>query len=965
MKPKYNYLKHQLIIRLILMSTTAVCFLLIAQVNSHAQVVAGKVIKESSKEVISFANVKFLGPEYKNKSIGVATDEDGKFMLAVNRFPIELEVSAVGFIPKKITISESIKNLVIELKDESIQLQEFVVTEEKISREELRAPIETIKVNLSAIQSTPSFNYFDAVGNLKGVDLTTQSIIINNVNTRGFNSTTNQRFRQFTDGIDNQAPGLSFALGNVTGPSALDVESIELKPGPSSAFYGPSSFNGVLEVKTKNAFDYPGISFIAKGATASVDKDNSKFLNIGNNFITEVAGRYALTIKDRVGIKLNASRLKGVDFRARNFDNVGPGEKFQTTHSIENQSVDLLNAYGDDRSALFTVPSGYVLTHFHNLFTGDILVPNENDTAFTVTRSGYREEDLVDYDASNEKLQGAMQVKINPDMMLSLVYNYSKTSSMITNEDRMALRDFEISQQKIELEGKRLLVRAYSTQQRAGRTFNVGLLADELVQRAKPDEVWFDQYLRLYQANRGIIDSRKLAESDFPNFRDFHAKFQPGTAQYDSIRTNIISTKVAEGGARIFDESKLHHFETKYEFDSFKNIFQKLTIGGNYRFYDPQSAGTIFIDTADVDVTNVEYGIFTEFRKELDPRTDLTGSLRYDKNENFEGKFSQRLLVVREIGTNQFFRSSVQRGFRFPNVREQFFNQNLGDKILIGGLENVTDFYDLQGNAYLERSLREYEEAITNTIIADNIKIESAKLRHIDILANGIIRQDQFRGIKPERITSFEVGYRSLIQDRRVFEVNYYRNYYQNFIGNLRVVKPRTSPSLDLIRAANQSVNPGTSDLIFVVANSNKQVITQGLELLYDITGLSGINFSVNATFADIIQDSNDPLVPGFNTPPFKFNIKVGHRNITENFGAEFTWRSRSGFEWRSPFADGRVDGFSTFDLQLTFKVPRANSLITIGGNNVTNNNQFNSYGGPEISAFYYLSFTFDPFQSN
>lgn len=963
MELKYNYSKHRIFIRLILISISAACFLLIAQFDSHAQVVAGKVIKKSSKEIIQYANIKFSGTQYRNKSIGVATDEYGKFMLAVSRFPIELEVSAVGFAPKKITISESIKNLVIELEDESIQLQEFVITEEKISQEELRAPIETIKVNLSAIQSTPSFNYFDAVGNLKGVDLTTQSIIINNVNTRGFNSTTNQRFRQFTDGIDNQAPGLSFALGNVTGPSALDVESIELIPGPSSAFYGPSSFNGVLEVKTKNAFDYPGISFIAKGATASVEKDNSKFLNIGNNFITEVAGRYALSIKDRVGIKLNASLLNGVDFRARNFDNVGPGEKFQTSHSIENQSVDLLNAYGDDRSALFTVPSGFTYTHFQ--YTGDLLVPFPNDTAFTVTRSGYREEDLVDYDASNLKLQGAVQVKISPDMMLNLVSNYAKTSAMITNEDRMALRGFEIFQQKIELEGKRLLVRAYSTQQRAGNTFNVGLLADELVQRAKPDEVWFDQYLRFYMDNRGVVNSRMLADSKFPVFRDFYTKFQPGTAQYDSIRNNIITTKVAQGGALIFDESKLHHFETKYELGPVNNLFQKLTIGGNYRFYDPQSAGTIFIDTANVDVTNIEYGAFAEFKKEIDPKTDLTGSLRYDKNENFEGKFSQRLLMVREIGANQFFRSSVQRGFRFPNVREQFFNQNLGDKILIGGLENVTDFYGLQGNAYLEKSLREYQEAITNTIIEDNIKIELAKLRHIDILANGIIRPDQFRGIKPEQITSFEVGYRSLIQDRRVFEVNYYRNYYQNFIGNLRVVKPRTSPSLDLIRAADQSANPGTSDLIFVIANSDRQIITQGLELLYDITGLSGINFSVNATFADIIQDSDDPLVPGFNTPPFKFNFKVGHRNITENFGAEFTWRSRAGFEWRSSFADGRVEGFSTFDIQLTFKVPRANSLIRIGGNNVTNNNQFNSYGGPEISAFYYLSFTFDPFQSN
>ncbi len=932
--------------------------------TAQAQIVIGKVIRKSDKSTISFANIKLIGQEYKNRSVGVATDEEGRFTLAVKSFPINLEVSAIGFASKNIKVSESTNNLIVELEEASLQLEEFVITEEKISQADLRAPIETIKVDIAAIQSTPSFNFFDAVGNLKGVDLTTQSVVINNVNTRGFNSTTNQRFRQFVDGIDNQAPGLSFSLGNVAGPSSLDVQSIELIPGPSSAFYGPSSFNGVLEIKTKNPFDFQGFSFLAKGASASVEKDNSKFLNLGNNFITELAGRYAVAIKDRVGLKLNASILNGVDFRARNFENVGPGNSFETTHSIENQSIDLLNAYGDDRSALFAVPSGF--STFIDPNAGSILVPFPNDTAFTVTRSGFKEEDLVDYDASNLKLQANLQVKLTPDLILGFTSNYAKTSAMITNEDRMALRGFEIYQQKAELKGKNLLIRAYSTRQNAGNTFNVGLLADELVQRAKPDEVWFAQYLRFYMANRGVINARNLADSQFPVgiSGTYFRKFEPGTEQYDSIRNNIVTTRVAQGGALIFDESKLQHIESKYELGDLQDFFTQLTIGGNYRLYDPESAGTIFIDSANIDVTNIEYGSFIEFKKEIDDKTELSGALRYDKNENFDGKLSQRLSVVRQYKENQFFRASLQRGFRFPNIREQFYNQNLGDKRLIGGLEGVTDTYDLQGNSFLEKSLSEYEQAITNTIIEDNVKIELAKLQHVDILENGIIRQDQFRGIKPEQITSIEIGYRGLIQDRRVFEVNYYRNYYQNFIGNLRVVKPRTSPSLELIRAADQASSPGTSDLIFVTANSEKQIITQGLEVLYDITGLTGVNFSVNATFADIIQDSDDPLVPGFNTPPFKFNIKLGHRRISQNFGAEFTWRSRTGFEWRSPFADGRVAGFSTFDIQMTFKIPRANSLVRVGGNNVTNNNQFNSYGGPEISSFYYISYTFDPFQS-
>ncbi len=346
--------------RLLKSVSLTLVILALAQSSAFAQIIVGKVVRQDNKTPIGFANIKFSGINYIGRSVGVSSDEKGEFTLAVKSFPVEIEVSALGFKDKKVTINESVTDLVIELEESSKALEEFVVTAEKISQEDLRAPIETIKVDITEIQSTPSFNFYDAVGNLKGVDLTTQSVVVNTVNTRGFNSSTNQRFRQFSDGIDNQAPGLSFSLGNIVGPGSLDIESYEIVPGPSSAFYGPSSFNGVLEMKTKNAFDYPGFTFSAKGATVSVLKDNSKFLNIGDNFIRDVAARYAFTIKDRVGVKVSAALLDGVDFRARNYDNFGPGQSFENVHSGDNQSVNLVNAYGDDRSAFLVVPSGFL-----------------------------------------------------------------------------------------------------------------------------------------------------------------------------------------------------------------------------------------------------------------------------------------------------------------------------------------------------------------------------------------------------------------------------------------------------------------------------------------------------------------------------------------------------------------------------------------------------------------------------
>ncbi len=933
-------------------------FLLCFSYHSFAQTFSGKIINSATEEPIPFASVTVKIPG--NKIIGVAADELGQFMIAVNPpLPVELEFSAIGFLKRSITYNSYQKNIVVRMSEDYLKLEDVVFTSEKISQEDLRAPIEKVSIGILELQSGPSFNFFDAVGNLKGVDLTTQSIVVQTVNTRGFNSTANPRFRQFTDGIDNQAPGLSFSLGNIVGPSSLDIESLQLVPGPSTAFYGPSSFNGVLEMSTKNPFEYQGFSMTAKAATVSVEQDNSKAFNIGNNFISDISARYAVAFKDRIAFKANFSLLEGVDFRAENFDNIGPGNVFERVHSIENQGINLVNVYGDDRSSLMILPRGVNPGGGE----GGGFVRSFLDTAFQVTRQGYRESDLVNYNSRNLKFNGELQFKITPDLVFSTAAFFGSADAMITGEDRIALRDFQIQQQKAELKGKRILFRAYATQQDAGNSYNVGLLGDRMVQAHKPDEVWFDQYRRLYLAGRGLLGARSLADTRFPG--QFSDRFEPGTVEFDSVRTGIVSRQVGDNGARIFDESKLFHVEGKYDIDQLPIIAKRITLGGNYRQYDPESNGTIFIDTAGNDLTNFEYGAFIEVNRDIDDMTEFTASLRYDKNENFDGKFSQRLSLVRQIGKIHFLRASFQRGYRFANVREQFYNQDVGDQILVGGLPQVTDAFDLQGNSFLQNALNDYNNAVARSIFDDDEKAETAQRRHLNILENGIIGNDRFRTLNPERINSFELGYRSILQDRRIIEITYYRNYYDNFIGALRVIKPRTSPSTDLARAALQANSPGTSDALFITANAEDQIVTQGLEMLYDITGSSGINFAVNATFANIIQSSNDPLVPGFNTPPFKFNVRVGHRKISRNFGAEFTWRSRTDFLWQSPFAEGQVKGFGTFDMQFSLKVPSINSMIRVGGNNIANINQFNSFGGPEIRSFYYLSFTYDPFQAN
>src|SRR5690625_6299341 len=96
------------------------------------------------------------------------------------------------------------------------------------------------------IKQTPTVNFYDVMGALKDVDLTAASRGYKVINTRGFNSTSPVRSLQIIDGVDNQAPGLNFSLGNFLGASELDLQKVDVIVGASSAYYGPNAFNGVI-----------------------------------------------------------------------------------------------------------------------------------------------------------------------------------------------------------------------------------------------------------------------------------------------------------------------------------------------------------------------------------------------------------------------------------------------------------------------------------------------------------------------------------------------------------------------------------------------------------------------------------------------------------------------------------------------------------------------------------------------
>jgi outer membrane receptor for ferrienterochelin and colicin len=67
----------------------------------------------------------------------------------------------------------------------------------------------------------------------------------------------------------------------------------------------------------------------------------------------------------------------------------------------------------------------------------------------------------------------------------------------------------------------------------------------------------------------------------------------------------------------------------------------ELLIGGNFKRYVLNSEGTLFADREGKIGIN-EYGGYVQIAKQLFESLKITFSGRYDKNENFKGRFTPR-----------------------------------------------------------------------------------------------------------------------------------------------------------------------------------------------------------------------------------------------------------------------------------------------------------------------------------
>ena len=875
--------------------------------------ISGTVTDKNSHEKLIGVSVSLRG------GTGTSTDAAGHFSFKTTRpKPFMLIISYIGYQTLEQQISGSSANLNFELQQQGILGQEVVVAASRTPERILESPVSIERMGTTAIRQSAAPSFYDALANLKGVELSAQSLTFKSVNTRGFNTNGNERFNQFVDGMDNQAPGLNFSIGNIVGLSELDVDNAELLPGASSALYGAGGINGTLLLTSKSPFTYQGLSVLLKTGVNHVNDDQQKAA-VYNDYSL----RYAKAFNNRFAFKVDFSYLKANDWQARNYTDYNRLNSVTKTGTrTTDPNYDGVNVYGDEINTIFGATAG--------LLNGQ-----------TVSRTGYNENTLVDYGTKSIKTLAALHYKFNDNLELIAQGNYGIGTSVYTGSDRYSLKNFTLGQYKLELKGADFFLRGYTTQERSGDAYNATALGTLINEYWKPSTTWFTQFAQAYNGARlgspavlmpaGLTgpQSDAVAQQIARSIAD-NGRPQPGSSAFEALKDQVTGKTIGPGGgAKFNDKSNLYNAEGMYNFSKLLNNVVDVLVGANYRVYKLHSDGTLFDDLSRSININ-EVGAYTQVVKKLfDDKLKLTGSVRYDKNQNFEGRFTPRISGVYTFLPNNNIRLSYQTGYRNPTTQNQYIDLLVRPNTrIIGGLPEILDKYNLNTNkAYTLESFRQFS-ATGNP---------------------AVLQQYTFSKFKPESVQAYEIGYKGLVTDKLLLDAYYYFNQYKNFISNQILIQnptPGNPAGLANYQAYTTYVNnPAT-------------VKTNGFALGADYR-LYKFNLTGNVSYNQLNSSSNG-LINQYNTPKYRYNLGVNSSNIYKNIGFNAQYRWQDQFLWESPFATGVVAAFGTVDAQVSYKITAAKCTLKVGGSNVLNKYYVTSYGNPQIGAVYYVSLLFD-----
>ena len=922
--------------------------------------ISGIVTGQESKEVLAGVTISIKGSQS-----NTITANDGSFKLRTRqKLPFILVFTSVGFAPQEIKVATLGSTLQVAMATQTVLGSEIVVSASRMPENILKSPVAIEKLDIRAIREVAAPSFYDALENVKGVQMLTSSLTFKVPNTRGFNVPNNFRFLQLVDGVDMQASTLGVPLGNAIGATELDIEGVEITPGAASALYGMNAINGLANLQTKSPFKHQGLSVYQKTGinhVDGVDRDPS--------MLTETAIRYAQSFDNRVAFKINVSTLKGTDWVANGLVDQNPqnlasaNPRFPELSGENNPARDQWSRYADDRQARVPVSVMY----------------NGRNETFNVARTGYLENDLIYPDVKNIKLDGALHYKPTEKIELAYGYRYGIMDGIFQRGNRIQLKDVTVQNHKLELHTADLTARAYYLKENTGKSYNLNPLAYNLDLVNATNAVWGNRFKGELQSQLDNGAALATAMQAARIVAD-QGRYERGTARFDLLKNEIVNSNnwdiasvtpggAPSGGAALWQYSNTYHLDVQYNVSRIK--WATVLVGADYRWYEVIPDGNTFVDfsrplkertlpLSDGSFGEKQlyrkYGVFAQVTKLLlDDKLKVSGSLRVDHNPEFSTKVNPRIALVYTAAEKHNIRASYQNGYRFPALFEAFSFLNNASVRRVGGLARVNDGIGFLENSYTLASLDKFTAAV-NADVAAGMNRNEAGLKNRDVLqvANLPVMQ-------PESIHSFEIGYKSvLLKNKLVLDFDAYHNLYSGFLGQVEVSVP-TSGKVGQDAGVLDMLTRSRQDRYRVFTNAKNKYSSYGSSLGLTYNFYKKFTVYGNLNFNTLSKNPNpDIFLTSFNTPKWISNISVSNREIVKNVGFNLVFRWQDRVFWESTLANGEVPSYSTIDAQVNVRFPKLKSTVKLGGSNIFNKRYIQFAAGPSIGALYYLTITVD-----
>jgi iron complex outermembrane recepter protein len=962
--------------------TVLLTFLSVASAMAQT-IIQGLVTDYQTKSPLAGVAVQVNGT-----STGTITDSQGKFRLETReKLPLSLIVSYVGFYRRDVEVTQANNSDVdVSLVEQIYLADEVVVAASRVEETITKAAVTVERLGARQFQNSPAANPFDGLQNLKGVDLLTQSLTFKSVNLRGFGANNNNRFVQLTDGMDNRSPGLGFGFGNVAGISDLDIETIEVIPGASSALYGPDALQGIMLTNSKNPFMYKGLSAQVKLGANNVGKDN-----FGPKGYYDVAFRYAKQVGDKFAFKVNFQRLQGTDFIADDYDdrstsartnfwavdaargNVATGIGYiPNNNPNSNFEYDGVNIYGDDINAggAFRYPATFANAALQNKL---------------VTRTGYTELEVLGNNGKvfNNRANVSLYYKITNKIEASLGWYYGNGNLIRTAGFREYFPDYKRNQFRAEIKGDNFFVRAYTTRQNA-EGWNIGQAAAGINNIWKPlgsaTTGWAGDFATAFAANGGQIEAARQTANA--------TRYQPGTSQFNSVRdlltgaySNQRVASLGRNGLRFKDNTTMNHVDGMYNLTKHVKVADVI-VGGSIRRFNLNTGGTAValnivkdgtrLDTSEYTIN--EYGAYIQAAKEFRLGTIGNGkaitlkptvAVRYDKNQYFKGGFTPRASGVLSIGAHNF-RGSWQSAFRNPSPGQLFAVPAAGAGGDVGGSSLAAERAGLTTNrAYLSNDVNDF---VAGRITGDQLGGRS---------------YDPTR-FSTEKIRTWEIGYKTLINNKLFIDAFLFNSRYTDFIAAQSFFQLLTpGGGVDAFKT------PSNYRTLQVNFNNFNEIFVNGWGLGGEYVLGGGYNISGNFAHqvgtitlrdaqgivrknragVDVVnRKMSDPDVAQlgrnfFISPENRYNISFGNPSVNKGnigFNVTYRWTDKMWVEQGTTAGDVFLPSWSSLDAQVSYKLTSAKTIVKLGGSNLANKYYSQGYGLAQIGGLYYISLTFD-----